>query len=491
MLSNLEKNILQHQQKIQNEETVLNLLYWDLETSTPQNQIDTLINVIENTSSRHYDLITDKTFISNCQEILTLNCSPEFKKLATDVVENDKKLKLFTKEETLKIEKHCNESGQNWKQARKENNFSLFVPSLLQGIEYKKDFINRMKTIKTCETNYDYLLNDFENNLTVFECDRFFKLIKERIVPLYQKVQQNNQTLPNLVLTNQQQDQLVQKFASIAKFDFKSGVIGRSTHPFSTTISPKTDIRMTYRYEKENGLDCIFTILHESGHSLQGQLGSKDLVKYGLNNHESLIVAESISRTYENYFGRDKNFIEYATPIINKIANLNYDSKTYYKMFNQVLETSKIRVEADELAYPIHVLIRYEIEKAIFNDNFDVNKLEQLWNEKYKKYLNVEINNVNEGILQDGHWSSWSFGYFPTYAMGSALGVSFLKILKQNVNVEDCLKNGDLTKINEFYKNVIFKDGDLLSRNELIKKVTGKEFDPSDYISYLEQKFSK
>lgn len=489
-MNTLETQILKYNENLQNESTLLDLLYWDLETSTPKNQVNKLIEMIESVSSRRYDLLTNTNFVKMCEDVLNQDASNEIKVFAKNIIEVNQRLNLYTKEETLQIEKNCNESAQKWKEAREQNDFSLFVPSLLQGISYKKDFISRMKKIKSFNTNYDFLLNDFEKNLSVEECDLFFDLIKREIVPLYKKVQLNNKNLPNLKLTNQQQDELVQKFAKIAGFNFDQGVIARSTHPFSMTISPKNDIRMTYRHEKDNGLDCIFTILHESGHSLQGQLSQSDLIKYSLTNHESLIVAESISRTYENYFGRDKNFIKFATPIINEVANLDYSSDKFYQMFNQVLETSKIRVEADELAYPIHVLIRYEIEKAIFNDDIDVNTLEQVWNAKYKEYLNVDINSVNEGILQDGHWSSWSFGYFPTYAMGSALGVSFYNALTKEVDVNSALEKGDFTQINKFYENKIFKYGDTLSRNELINKVTGKDFDPSDYITYLKEKYT-
>lgn len=488
-MEKIKQSVLKHYQEIQTNEMLLNLLYWDLETIMPKMQINTSFELISQISSKHYNLITNSSFIENLKKLEQETSSKKIKKMAQKILKQHLLLTLYTNKEVIDIEKKCNISTQKWKQAREENDFNIFLPHLKNGITIKKDYIERLKKHWNFATNYDYLLNDFESNLSVLECDKFFNEIKNQIVPLYKKIISKQKEIKPLTFDFQTQDKLVQNIAKLVGFDFEKGVIAKSVHPFSSCLNPGKDVRMTYRFEENNSLDVISTILHESGHSLQSQLINEDLVKYGLATNQSLIVAESISRTYENYIGRNVDFIKSITNLINETCNFNYDYKTYYDLFNMVSKNSKIRVEADELTYPIHVLIRYEIEKEIFNGSLDICDIENVWNLKYKEYLNVDFDNSKEGILQDSHWSSWSFGYFPTYAMGSAYGVELFKQLNQEVDVSKCLKNLDFEKINNFYETKLFIHGGLYTRQELLKKITNKSEYTSSYINYLINKY--
>lgn len=492
MIKNVEKQVFEHYQKIRKSDYLLSLLYWDLETSTPEKQVEMTIKIIEDLNDSNFELYSNSEFVKNCELILECSTNLKFKKLAEKIIDINEILKLYDKDEYIKLETEKVKSNEAWKQAHNKNDFSIFLPFLKNGIKQKFDYINRLSKIKKFDEKYDYLLNNFEKGLTTKECDDFFDLIKRKVVPVYLKLKENTNDDTDLVkLSNELQDKLANYTANLVEFNKSKGQMARSMHPFSSSLNPGCDVRMTYRYEENSGLDTFLTIMHESGHSLQGQGGNEELIEFGLSNHSSLIVNEAISRTYENYFGKNKSLISTISEELNGILNLKHTSDFYYNYLNKLSSSSKIRVEADELSYPIHVLIRYEIEKSIFNGSLDIDNIEKQWNKLYKDYLNETIENSNEGILQDVHWSDWSFGYFPTYAMGSAYGISLFNKINKLENIEKLLVNKDFNKINNIYNNLVFSHGDLLNRKELINEVTGKDFNPNEYVDYLLEKFEK
>lgn len=483
------KDIFKHIKEIDDNNYLINILYWDLETQTPKDQINKTIDLIAKLTQKSFELETDENFINNCKNIIKTSNDLKLVKFSQDALDNYEELTIYSKEEILENSKLESISSQMWKKSREKNDFSIFAPYLKQGIELKKEYIKRVSKNKNFETNYDYLLNQFEKGLNVKECDEFFNLIKKEIVPFYLEKKKNVSKAKKFTLNFDIQEKLSNLAMDVAHFNHDKGVLKISTHPFSTTISENTDVRMTTRYEINSPMESFYSTLHETGHSLHGQLCNEELLDYKQGHHQSLIVAESISRTYENYIGKNTDFIAGILPQINDITNLNWTSEQASTYLNRLNEVSKIRVESDELSYPIHVLIRYEIEKEIFNNNIDVNTLEELWNRKYKEYLNEEIQNVNEGINQDIHWSSFGFGYFPTYAMGSAYGIGVFNYLDEKYDFQQKLKDTQIKKINKIYESEVFIHGNMLSRKELYSEITNKKIDYNEYINYLKNKF--
>ena len=195
-------------------------------------------------------------------------------------------------------------------------------------------------------------------------------------------------------------------------------------------------------------------------------------------------------------FGRNKEFLKFIFPKIDEMFGLSkqgIDFESFYKLTNEV-QTSFIRTDADELTYPIHILIRYELEKEIFNnldEKTDVDKLAEKWADKYEEYLGIRPESCKEGILQDVHWSDGLFGYFPSYALGSAYAAQIYDAINQKINIDKELEKGDFSKINEILKEGIHKYGKMKTPKELIKNITGTSFDSKHYINYLKEKFSK
>jgi carboxypeptidase Taq len=203
-------------------------------------------------------------------------------------------------------------------------------------------------------------------------------------------------------------------------------------------------------------------------------------------------VHESQSRFYENIIGRSRPFWAFLFPEVQKrfpqFKGVSLDE--FYKGVNDV-KPSLIRIEADELTYSLHIIIRYEIEKAIFEDGADVDELPALWNKKYKEYMGVEPENDAEGILQDVHWAGGNFGYFPSYALGNLCGAQFLKIMRKDIpDLDSSIEQGGLQIIHSWLKEHIHKHGSVYKPEELIKMVTGEELTAKYYIDYINDKFS-
>jgi carboxypeptidase Taq len=237
----------------------------------------------------------------------------------------------------------------------------------------------------------------------------------------------------------------------------------------------------------------MFSIIHEGGHALYEMNIDDSLTQTLVGTGASMGMHESQSRFYENIIGRSEAFW---APIYNKLVDTypenlkNISLEHFIKGINKA-EPSLIRTEADELSYPLHIIIRYEIEKMIFSGEADVEKLPQLWNKKYEEYLGISPQNDAEGILQDTHWSFGEFGYFPSYAIGSAVASQLYAKILDLMPFEDYLREGNLTPIREFLRDNIHKYGATKNTNQILKDVTGEEFNPDYYIDYLKNKYEK
>ena len=237
----------------------------------------------------------------------------------------------------------------------------------------------------------------------------------------------------------------------------------------------------------------MYSILHEGGHALY-EIGIDKKYQYTLlNGGASSGFHESQSRFFENYIGRDKEFIKVVYPMLDKLFCLSSNNITEEDIYLKVNESipSLIRMDADELSYPIHILIRYELEKELINSDLCVLELPKMFNQKMREYIGIEVPNDTMGILQDVQWSGGSFGYFPTYALGNAYAAQILYALKKKINIEDCIKRFDFSTINEWLRTNIYCYGKEYNPDEILKRVTCEEFNPQYYIEYLEEKFSK
>jgi carboxypeptidase Taq len=273
-------------------------------------------------------------------------------------------------------------------------------------------------------------------------------------------------------------------------YDFGAGRIDVSVHPFTITMG-QNDVRITTHYYENDPLSALYSCIHEGGHAIYEQNIDPALIGTMLMTGASMGIHESQSRFYENLIGRSRAFWEFFYTEAQKEFPQLYGVplETFYKAVNAV-KPSLIRIEADELTYSLHIIIRYELEKAIFDGGANVDELPAMWNAKYKEYMGVEPQNDGEGILQDTHWSGGDFGYFPSYALGNLYGAQFLHTMKKDMpDLEQRIASGDLMCVNDWLKEHVHRFGAVYLPEELIRKVTGEPLTAKYFIDYLNGKY--
>ncbi|WP_454995518.1 carboxypeptidase M32 [Bulleidia extructa] len=378
-----------------------------------------------------------------------------------------------------------------WLKAKKEENFEKFKPYIQGIIEDQKTLISYRDSQKEV---YHQLLNDHENEVSIEFYDEFFATIKKELVPLIQKLQAAKQ--PDTSFLEKEypiakQKEFMEEVLKYIHYTKDWGYQNESEHPFTTGIC-ENDLRTTTKYLINNPVSSVLSTVHECGHAyfehnvhpkFDGTILAKN-IKMGIH--------ESQSRLLENYLGRSEAFWQYLYPKFQEIFPEQLKEvplKQFIWAINRV-KPSLVRTEADEVTYPLHILIRYELEKEIFSNRLNVDELEQAWNAKYQEYLGIHADKPSEGILQDVHWSGDGYGYFPTYALGSAISAQIFHTMEQQIDVTEALRTGHFEIIMNWLKENVHQYGASLSFQEILEKCTGERFNIQYYIDYLKIKFN-
>ncbi|MCF7826802.1 MAG: carboxypeptidase M32, partial [Candidatus Marinimicrobia bacterium] len=383
---------------------------------------------------------------------------------------------LLPTEFVTTLAKHASVSQQAWVKARKDNDFAYFEPYLTKMVELQKEKANYLAV---GSTPYDSLLDQFEPEMTSEKVADLFTEIRARLVPLIQKINEVKHRVNGSILTREydvdkQWDFGIAMLEAIG-FDLKNGRQDRSAHPFTTSTHP-TDVRTTTRLRGNDLKSALLSTLHEGGHALYEQ--GLPLEEYGnpLGQAISLGIHESQSRLWENLVGLSPVFWRFAYPKLQaKFPDQlrNTDRDMFYAAINRV-KPSLIRVEADEATYNLHIMLRFEIEKMLINDNFPVAELPQLWNKKMEEYLGVTPTTDSEGVLQDVHWSFGAFGYFPTYTLGNLYSVQFFNQAKKDIPyLDDSYIRGDFSALLGWLRKNIHSVGRGRKAEELVLELTG------------------
>jgi len=390
------------------------------------------------------------------------------------------------------LAKHASVSQQAWVRARKDNNFAFFEPFLTKMVQLQKEKANYLAV---GATPYDSLLDQFEPDMTSEKVAGLFAEIRDRLVPLIANIREVKHRVNGSILTREydvdkQWDFGIAMLDAIG-FDKNIGRQDRSAHPFTTSTHP-TDVRTTTRLRENDLKSALLSTLHEGGHALyeQGLLTEE----YGnpLGQSISLGIHESQSRMWENLVGLSPSFWRFAYPKLQaKFPDQlrNTDRDMFHAAMNRV-RPSLIRVEADEATYNLHIMLRFEIEKMLINDNFPVAELPQLWNDKMDEYLGVRPSTDSEGVLQDVHWSFGAFGYFPTYTLGNLYSVQFFNQAKKDLpGLDESCARGDFSGLLGWLREHIHRVGRGRKAEELVQEITGKALSAQPFMDYLETKY--
>ena len=378
-------------------------------------------------------------------------------------------------------------------EAKRNNDFESFAPYLEKIIQYNRNLTGYLE--KPGKKGYDVLLDRFEPDFLQKDYDRFFGLLRERLVPFAKKINdadlEGDFSFANDRYDVKKQEEFCEYLRDVMCVDRDHAIMRESEHPFTTGFGTD-DIRITNHYYEENLVSSIFSAIHESGHGLymaQVDPSLNDTLSW---DGASMAMHESQSRFYENMIGRSAFFWQVHYPKLQEMFPEQLGKvpmEVFIRSINRS-EYSFIRTEADELTYPLHIMLRYDVEKAVIEGSLSAKDLPEFWNAHFKEYFGMTPPTDTQGVLQDVHWASGEFGYFPTYALGSAYAAQFYAAMEKDLNVEAALRTGTTKPVNEWLRDHIHRFGASRYPKEIIKDATGEDFRAEYYVDYLIRKYS-
>jgi carboxypeptidase Taq len=384
-------------------------------------------------------------------------------------------------------------SQQAWVDSRKKSDYSEFEP-----------WLSKMLALKIDEANaigfgdgqpYDALLDDYEPGATAESIQAAFTPLREELVQLVTAIADSDQKPDAGLMTRSYPVVAQQAFgieaAKAIGFSFDHGCLDVAAHPFCSGFGPG-DCRLTTRYDEHHFPGAFFGTLHESGHGIYEQGLNDDEYGTALGETVSLGIHESQSRMWENLVGRSHAFWEHFYPIARThfpeaLADVALDD--FYRAINHV-RPSFIRVEADEVTYNLHIMLRFEIEQAMLKGEIKAADVPTVWNETFTTYFGITPSNDAEGCLQDIHWSAGLFGYFPTYALGNMYAAQFFDQADQDLGgLQAMFSNGEFLPLKTWLNEQIHLHGKRFKANELVEKVTGSELSHAPLLKHLHDRF--
>jgi carboxypeptidase Taq len=479
-------------QKIADIKYALAVLQWDQETYMPVKGAERRARQLATLSEMAHELFTTATFKNLLEELSTRNdMEADWKKNIElswyDFTQQDKLPGDFVR----KLSEAVSKSFQSWIEARKANSFAVFEKDLSVIVELKKQEADYLGY----ENHpYNAMLNQYERGCTVSLLDKIFATLQEPLKDILQKITSRPQVKDDFLqqyFPKQQQWDFGKLVLQQMGFDFEAGRQDISEHPFTTNFSSR-DVRLTTRIDENDFSNMTWSCIHEGGHGLYEQ-GLPDSA-YGLplGEYTSLSIHESQSRLWENNVGRSMDAWEYLYPLAKNIfpgqfANIGLTD--FYKGINKV-QPSLIRTEADELTYHFHVLVRYELEKKLMDGTLTVKDIPAWWNEGYKNLLGMDVPDDKQGCLQDVHWSHGSFGYFPTYSLGSFYAVQlFATAQKKLPDLENEIRKGNYKPLLDWLRIYIHAHGRRYLSEELCSQITGEPLNIQYFLQYAMNKY--
>ncbi|MFV0518154.1 MAG: carboxypeptidase M32 [Aminipila sp.] len=383
---------------------------------------------------------------------------------------------------------------QVWEKAKKESDFQLFNPYLEQIVEYFKEFAEYWGYEKH---PYDACVGYYEEGVTVENLDKMVKELRNFIVENLKIIQEKQAKCNERPLSHsyrvpmavEEQEKLSKWILETIGFSFSSGRLDAGAHPTTLANSPK-DVRIVTSYDESDIRTGIFNTLHEGGKGLYEQDIDENLMGTLLAEVASFGIEEAVGRFYENIIGRNKEFIKQLCDKIYELCpNTKIDYQAFYNSVNYV-EPSFIRINADEVTYMLHIIIRYELEKELITGKIAVNDLPKEWKRKYKEYLGIEPKNHSDGVLQDIHWAAGYFGFFPSYILANLLSAQLAGNIENELKpIDELIASGDFEQIHQWLKHHLHKFGATYTSSEMIGKIAENGLSAEDYIKYIKCKY--
>jgi len=481
--------------------SVNSMIQWDYETYMPPRGLmlrSDQMSILESILHRlHTDIEIGKLLNEVERNSKKLN-SVQNRNVFIVRREYDKKTKV-PEDLIARIAKQNPISLETWKKAKASNNWKIFEPELQKTVDLARERAEIELKVKKIPILYDSMLDEFERGVTTAPTAKVFEELRNRLVPLVKKCAEASKDFDSSFLKKKVPINIQRKIATDLSTlvgydtvtDHAGGRIDEVEHPF--TIGYYDDVRITVKYHEDNVSSAIYAILHEAGHALYEQNLNSDWKYMPIGANASYGIHESQSRFIENMIGRSPEFLKFYLPKLKEFTGGSFpgvDDVTFTKAMNLV-EPSLIRIEADEVTYSLHIIVRFEIERDLFSDKITVSELPQVWNEKYSEYLGIDVLDDTNGVLQDTHWASGYFGYFPSYALGNIYDGMLLEKMQQDLpDWLSGIAKGEILSAVNWMKEKVHVQSAMYDPADLMKRVTGKNLTADPFLKYLENKYS-
>jgi carboxypeptidase Taq len=400
------------------------------------------------------------------------------------------KLVLVPPELTGEMRKASAIAVSAWGPAKERSDFHALVPHLEKNLELRRRYV---ECFDPADETYDVLLDDYEPLMKTAEVRAIFDELKEQLTPLIKEIGDAGEVDSSFLTGDFDADaqrEFSLKLVRRLGFTDDEWRLDTTEHPFMCSPG-EHDIRITTNY-RPHDLQSLFASMHEFGHGVYEWGVAPELHRTPLATGVSLAVHESQSRSWENLVGRSRPFWRYWYPQLQEsfpqLASV--DEEAFYRAINKV-HPSLIRIDADEVTYNMHIILRFELEQELIEGRVDVKDLPQEWNAKMDHYLGIDVPDDAHGVLQDVHWAGGGIGYFPTYALGNVISVQIWDRMKEDVaDVDELLERGEFDEIREWLRSHLYVLGRKYTPQETIERVTGSRIDPGPYVRYLREKLA-
>lgn len=495
-MSEAWENYQEYQKKMEPLRIAQRTLSWDLRTAAPKDSAESKMQAISYFATELFRITTSKEYaammdqLAEPEEFAAL--SPAMQITVQRYQKNKDGNQRIPQEfytEFMTMRARCEKV---WEEAKRKKDYALFEPWLQKNIEMTTEYIHYLHPEK--ET-YEALLGQWVEGIDCATVEKLFTQVREGLVPLLRKIQAAPQ--PELSALEgsydvDRQKQVQRLLLEYIGFDFNGGATAESMHGVTGRLGPG-DVRITNHFREDNPIGAMFTAIHEGGHGIYEQGVDPQYTGTAVGNLIYSDIHESQSRFFENILGRNINFW---VPVYDRIGALlpqlrQVSMETFERAINNV-HVSEIRTEADEVTYCLHIILRFELEKEIFRDHLPVSRLRERWNEKMQELLGVTPRDDAHGILQDLHWSSVYFGYFPTYLLGSIYDGMYLDAVKRELgDVDAILREGRVQEITRWLNEKIHRYGSMYNAGEVIQRVCGCEISAEPLLRYFNEKYGR
>ncbi|WP_137283851.1 carboxypeptidase M32 [Halorussus salinisoli] len=492
--SDTYSKFLQHVQRLSNVKHAGMVLSWDQEVMMPEGGTPARSKQRSALSTVAHEMLTSDEMAEMLDELEDEDLSDDRRAVVREIRRKHDRQSNVPRELVEEISEVASEAMPVWHEAKEEDDFSAFAPTLEKLVELKREYAEHVDPDRD---PYEVLFEEYEPYLGVETAEEVLQCLRDELVPLVDAIRESDADLATDTFDGEfdtdTQEDLARDVLDELGYDWDHGRLDTAPHPFSS--GNQFDARVTTRFSPDEPLGALMATVHEFGHATYTLGLPREEYGTPLGESRDMTVHESQSRLWENHVGRSKAFWERFLPTVKerfpeKLGDASVDD--VYEAASEVYEDNLVRVEADELTYHMHIVVRFEIERDLIRGDIEVEDVPELWNDKYEEYLGVRPDSDAEGCLQDIHWSHGDFGYFPTYSLGSVLAAQLFANAEDDVeNLDEKIAAGDFDDLHDWLTENVHRHGCQYTTDELVRQATGEDYTADYFLDYVKSKYGE